>query len=108
MITKAAKQAAIDGLIHSVDVSDRALALCGIKSRYAQDMTREEAQALMNWCDWQDESLWEDMSLQEILNVYRASAEYVSWQAWCEESPRAAREAWNNAVIRSGNLMRHN
>jgi hypothetical protein len=98
-------QHAIKGYPHSVTVSIGTLALCEIKSRYAHQMTRDEMQALSNWCDWQDESLWDDMELQEILNVYRVSAKYVTWQGWVEESPRAAKRAWNQAIYNNHNLM---
>lgn len=98
-------QKAISGRPYSVDVSERDLALCGVKARYASELTREETQALMNWCDWQDESLWDGMSLQEILNVYRVSAKYVSWQEWASESRAAAHGAWNR-VVSVANFMR--
>jgi hypothetical protein len=45
------------------------------------------------------------MSLQEILNVYRATAEYDTFEGWAEEDWRAAYAAWNRAVIKPGNKM---
>lgn len=89
----------------TVEVSDKDLALCGIKSKLASDLNIEEVQALINWCNWQDSDLWVDMSLQEILNVYRASAKWVDWQYWAEEDREAAHKAWNEAVIDPGNQM---
>ena len=59
----------------------------------------------MHWCDCQSESLWAAMSLQEILNVYRASAEYVTWEGWASEDWKAAHAAWNRAIIDPENKM---
>ena len=45
------------------------------------------------------------MSLQEILNVYRATAEWVNFETWAAEDWEAAYAAWNAAVIDEGNQM---
>lgn len=89
-----------------ITVSPKALALCSVKSAKASDLTRDEAADLMAWCDCQTEDLWDGMTLQEILNVYRASAEYVTWEDWAMDDRRAAHKAWNAAVIAPGNKMR--
>lgn len=81
------------------------LALCAVKAERAADLTREEVSALMGWCDCQTEDLWSEMSLQEILNVYRATAEYDTFEGWAEEDWRLAYAAWNRAVIKTGNKM---
>jgi len=93
-------------MIKSICVKPKALALCFVKARLAADLTREETQSLMHWCDSQTEALWDNMSLQEILNVYRISAESVTWEMWAEDEPENARVAWNRAVISPGNRMR--
>lgn len=72
----------------------------------AENLTRDETATLMAWCDLQTESLWDKMSLQEILNVYRATSEWTTFEAWAEEDWRAAYAAWNRAVIDTGNKMR--
>jgi hypothetical protein len=90
----------------TVKVDPKHLALCAVKADRAENLTREEAQILMNWCDHQSEDLWDGLSLQEILNVYRASAEMVDWEGWASEDWRAAYKAWNSAVIDPGNKMR--
>lgn len=86
-------------------VEPKVLALCFVKSNLAADLTREETVALMSWCDCQREDLWENMTLQEILNVYRATAEYDTFEGWAEEDREAAHAAWNKAVIAPGNKM---
>lgn len=91
--------------IHSIKVPAKVLALCYVKSEFAQDLNIDELRELVSWCNHQTESLWEDMTLQEILNVYRASGEYISWEGWCQEEPRAARDAWNRAIINPDNKM---
>lgn len=92
----------------TIPVTPEALRLCFVKAERAEALTREEIVALMSWCDCQREDLWENMSLQEILNVYRATAEYESFEAWAQEDRRAAHAAWNRAVINRGNKMAAN
>lgn len=82
----------------TVDVAPQVLTLCGIKARLADLMTREETQMLMRWCDCQTESLWDYMPLQSILNVYRVSAEWQTWEDWRFEDFDAAGRAWNRVV----------
>lgn len=89
----------------TIHVSPGALALCSVKADVAADMSRSEISDLMAWCDCQSEHLWDDMTLQEILNVYRASAEYETWQGWAEDNRKAAHAAWNKAVIAPSNKM---
>jgi hypothetical protein len=79
--------------------------LCGVKARYAEDLTREETATLMNWCDWQNESLWDGMNLQEILNVYRVSSIWEDFQSWTEEEGDKARRAWNRVVRPQNHLI---
>lgn len=98
-------QANIAGKPYSVEVAPKVLELCGIKSRYAEDLDLEELRALVNWCNGQDESLWDGMTVQEILNVYRVSAEWVDWQAWAQERPLVARAAWNR-VVQAHNFLK--
>lgn len=89
----------------TIKVVAKVLSLCAVKVEHAADLSREEIQALMYWCDHQSEILWDGMSLQEILNVYRVSAEYVSWEDWAQEDWKKAYKAWNSAVIDPGNKM---
>lgn len=89
-----------------VKVSKNVLALCSIKSDLAENLTREETKDLMSWCDCQTEDLWNEMTLQEILNVYRASGEYVTFELWAEDDWRAAYKAWNSAVIDDRNKLK--
>lgn len=90
----------------TVKVDAKALALCAVKAERAEDLTLEEIDALVGWCDCQNADLWDGMGLQEILNVYRATAEYVTFEAWADEDWRAAYKAWNAAVIKPGNKMK--
>ena len=89
----------------TIAVEPRHLALCSVKAERAEHLTRDETVALMGWCDVQTEDLWNDMSLQEILNVYRVSAEWQTWEDWALEDRAAAHKAWNCAVIDRGNQM---
>lgn len=90
----------------TIEVDANVLELCNVKAKFASELTREETVNLMSWCDWQDESLWEDMNLQEILNVYRVSDEYDTWEGWANEDWKTAYKAWNSAVIDPGNKMK--
>jgi hypothetical protein len=89
----------------SISVEPQVLALCSVKAALASALTRQEIADLMSWCDCQEEALWDDMTLQEILNVYRVSAEWDTWQGWAEEDRKAAHAAWNRAVVDPGNRM---
>ena len=88
-----------------VQVSDKVLKHCAVKAMYADQLKLEECEALVNWCNCQSSDLWEDMSLQEILNVYRATAEWDTFEAWASADWEAAYAAWNAAVIDEGNTM---
>jgi hypothetical protein len=89
----------------TIKVTPKALALIDVKSENASDLTREETASLMCWCDCQQESLWDGMSLQEILNVYRVSAEWDRFEDWTEADWKSAYRAWNSAVIDPDNQM---
>lgn len=69
-----------------------------IKQTDAAKLTREDTQTLMGWCDHQHGSLWDDMTLQDILNVYHVSHEWLTFEDWAEEEGDVARQAWNRVV----------
>lgn len=94
--------------VKTIAVPPNVLALCFVKAERAAALTREETVGLMGWCDCQREDLWTHMTLQEILNVYRATAEYDTFEGWAEEDRKAAHAAWNRAVISPGNRMMPN
>lgn len=83
----------------TVQVSPARLAMCVIKAEHAEDMSRAETKALMSWCDNQAAVLWEFLSLQEILNVYHATAEWGTFDAWAAVDWKAAYAAWDKAII---------
>lgn len=90
----------------TIDVPEHILALCAVKAREATALTLDELRALVAWADCQTASLWDNMSLQEILNVYRVSGEWDTWEAWAEQPGPAAYLAWNLAVESPLNVMR--
>lgn len=77
----------------------------GIKSKVVGGLTLDDMRVLLNWCGWQDESLWDGMSLQEILNVYHVSNKWDTWELWAQAEGDIAREAWNAVVATHGNKM---
>lgn len=90
---------------HVVEIPEKFLEHCAVKAKTADELSREEISSLMNWCDWQRESLWDGMNLQEILNVYRVSAQWESWESWEQEDPAAAVKAWNRVVREKNHLI---
>jgi predicted nucleotidyltransferase len=90
----------------TIEVSDKVLEQCAVKAVHVMDMTMEEVGNLSAWCDCQASDLWEGMSVQEILNVYRVSAEWILWESWALEDRDAAYDAWDGAVIDPGHKMR--
>lgn len=90
---------------HAIEVPANVIKHCAVKAAYATDLNLEEIEALAYWCNCQSSDLWDDMSLQEILNVYRATAEWDTFEAWANEDWEAAYAAWNAAVIDDGNKL---
>ena len=76
-----------------------------VRAASVMDMTLDEACQLRYWAQWQNSKLWENMSLQEILNVYRVSSHWATWENWYNEEPNMAKMAWNEAVIDPKNKM---
>lgn len=73
--------------------------LGAVKKRLAEDLTMGDVQILVNWTNWQASSLYEELTLQEVLNVYRVSSDWVTWQAWAEDDVKAACKAWNGVTL---------
>jgi len=88
----------------TVKVEPRHLELCAVKAETVQDLSFDEFDALKNWCDFQIYGLWADLTVQEVLNVYRVSAEYISFEDWLQEEPEAAIKAYNSVVQPSNRL----
>lgn len=55
----------------------------------------EKAQTLVNWCDCQSSHLWDGLGLADILKIYHASIDWITFEAWVEKEGDAARKAWN-------------
>ena len=91
--------------MNTIKVANKVLMLCAVKAEEATKLSLEEVRDLVAWCRCQDESLWDVLTLQEILNVYRVSAEYETFEAWLGEEPTAAVAAWNTAIINPENTM---
>jgi hypothetical protein len=90
----------------TIKLTEKQLQHSSVKAERVEDLTIDECRDLLNWCDWQSSDLWDGMTLQEILNVYRVSVEWDTWEGWAEENRPAAHAAWNSAVISLGNRMR--
>jgi len=61
-------------------------------------LSRDEVQRLMGWCDRQRESLWDGMTLQDILNVWHISCQWDNFESWSEDEGDVARLCWNAVV----------
>lgn len=57
-------------------------------------MTLEEARQIVAWCNFQDEGLWDDLTLTGIVALYNASHEYDTFEAWLECEEFAAKNAY--------------
>lgn len=78
-----------------VAVSKRVIDLCRVKAKLANKLTIDEVRGLVNWCDNQIGLLTDDLNLQQILNLYRLSAEWDTWEAWHNEDTHAAHAAYS-------------
>lgn len=95
----------LNNSIKIVQVEDKVIALCTVKAAHVHHLTIEEVESLSNWCGHQTAELWEGLTLQEILNVYRASAEWDTWEGWVEEDWEAAYDAWDACIDRPEHKM---
>lgn len=75
-----------------------------VKAAKASELTVAEMIDLAAWCEGQSSDLWDGLSLQEVLNVYRASAEWINFELWAEDEGDKARKAWNR-VVRPANHL---
>lgn len=78
-----------------------------VKEMRADRLTLDQIEHLVHWCGMQDGNLWEGMTLQEIVNVYRISAEYENFESFAEQEGDNARKKWN-AVVRTHNQLQMN
>lgn len=67
-----------------------------MRDTVASKLTREQAEVLMNWCDWQLEAWFEDskgkeLHLQCILDLFHASIVWESLDAWAQEERYSAK-----------------
>lgn len=76
-----------------------------VKKSDASKLTLDEIEHIVHWCGFQDGNLWEGMTLQEILNVYRISGEFDSFECMAEQEGDGARRKWNNVVRRKNRLQ---
>lgn len=73
-----------------------------IATKKAARMTLDELRRLVDFCNCQRESLWDDLDLQGLLDVYHASAVWDGVETWLncaneggtDEEQKAALRAW--------------
>ena len=71
-----------------------------VKTESASALSLIESERLAGWCRIHSRHLWEDLNLQQILNVYRACANgaWSSFEAWYHADSDEAMIAWNDAI----------
>lgn len=69
-----------------------------IQQSQAADLSRDDLAALVNWSNCQEPGLINDLTTQELLNVYRMSAEYDTVVDWLAEKGNFAVRAFNHVV----------
>ena len=57
----------------------------------------DELRDAASWCGFERESVWDSMTAEQILTVYRLSADWISLSGWAEEDPTSFREAFRGA-----------
>ena len=62
-----------------------------IKTTKAGDMGPDDARCLLYWRDNTHEALVYGLTLQQLLDLYHASGEYVSLEGWLDEAKGAAK-----------------
>lgn len=75
---------------------------CGDYSMFRQtaasELTIEEVTRLTTWINNQASWIFEDATLQDALNVYHVSREWLDFEWWLDEEPENAMMAWNSVV----------
>lgn len=69
-------------------------------------LTLQQAASLTRWAEHQHGSLFDDdhVTIQQVLDVFHASIEWISFEAWLEEEPGPAIKAYNAAMPPSKKL----
>ncbi len=62
-----------------------------ITTKTAGEMSDHDARILLNWRDHTHEAIVYGVTLQQLLDLYHASAAYVSLEGWLEEDRTAPR-----------------
>lgn len=71
----------------------------------ASELLFQDIVLLLDWCSMQDDNMFIDLSLQELLNLYRISHNWEDFDMWFNEEPKAALNAYNAAVDESNRMF---
>lgn len=62
------------------------------------NLNMQQLGLLVRWCSCQAPSLFDDLPLSEVLQIYHASIEWMTFEDWLEEEPLDAARAYNGIV----------
>lgn len=79
----------------AVSIKRTLLENMSIKAKYVKDLNGKETQILMAWADWNSPCLppLEEITLQQVLDMYRISSRYNGLRAFAEKDPPSYKEA---------------
>lgn len=60
-----------------------------IKAKKADEMGADDARTLLYWRDNTHEAIVYGLTMQQLLDLYHASAAYVSLEGWLDEDRKA-------------------
>ena len=64
----------------------------------AAKLTVEQLRHIVHWCDAQRSAFFDEVPLDEVLKVYHASIEWVTFEDWLIDDTLAAVRAYNSIV----------
>ena len=79
-------------------VSDDVIIEKVVEQTDARNLTKDDLESLFHWTGRQYDHFFEDVPVQEILDVYHASKKFRDFQDWFERAPAEAGLTYNKII----------
>lgn len=88
-----------------IELTEQQTANLDFDIKDASELLFQEIAILFEWAEEQDSEFFIDLSLQEVLNVYRVSADYEDFEEFLDLNPEKAVVAYNSAVNEDNQMV---
>ena len=88
-----------------IELTEKQTANLDFEIKDASELLYQEIAIIFEWAEEQDSDFFVDLSLQEVLNVYRVSADYEDFEEFLEMNSEKAVEAYNSAVAEDNRIV---